>query len=94
MPGLKALVERHKDQNFQLLGINTGDDVATFRTGMEEHGLSWPTFYQGTESTPIADLYQVMAYPTIYVLDKHGKIRSTGARGGGLDKLVAELLAE
>ena len=87
-------MERHADANFQLLGINTGDDVPTFKAGVEEHGLTWPVFYQGMESTPIADLYQVMAYPTIYVLDRHGKIRSTNARGPGLDELVEELLAE
>ena len=87
-------MERHKDDDFQLLGINTGDDPETFRAGVEEHGLTWPVFYQGMGATPIAELYQVMAYPTIFVLDRDGKIRSTGARGAGLDRLVEELLAE
>ena len=91
---MKALVERHKDDDFQLLGINTGDDEQAFREGMQEHELTWPIFFQGMQASPIADLYQVVAYPTIYVLDREGKIRSVGARGPSLDKLVAELLAE
>jgi len=94
MPHLQALVERHKSDSFVLLGINTGDSEETFRNDAEELGVTWTCSYQGSDESPIADLYQVQAYPTIYVLDGEGRIRFKNVRGEALSKAVAELLAE
>ena len=94
MPTLQALVERHDSDSLTLLGINTGDSEETFRAKSEELGVTWTCAYQGQSETPIADLYQVMAYPTIYVLDGEGRIRFKNVRGEALTAAVAKLLAE
>ena len=92
MPHLRALVERMQDKPFTLLGINSYDEEADFRKGVDEFGLNWPTIFQGG-STPVADLYRVRGYPTIYVLDADGKIVAKDLRGDSLDKKVEELVA-
>jgi len=94
MPTLRTLVERHDPDSFTLIGINTGDSEETFRKDSKEMEVTWTVAYQGEESTPIADLYQVMAYPTIYVLDAEGRIRFKDLRGEALLKAVEKLLAE
>ncbi len=90
---MKALVERLAGKPFQLIGVDTRDDPETFRKGVDEHGLSWLVAYQG-EATPIAELYRVSGYPTIYVLGPDGKIAAKDLRGAELAKKVDELLAK
>lgn len=91
MPHLKALVERHENDNFELIGVNTGDPVAKYKKGLEEHGVSWMSAYQGQES-PIADLYGVQGYPTYLVLDVDGTIAYRGHNGKAIDDVIAKLL--
>jgi len=87
-------VQRHENDDFALLGINTGDAEKLFRESRESLGVTWPCTWQGKGSNPIADLFQVNGYPTIIVLDREGVIRHWGVRGDGIEAAVAELLAE
>jgi len=43
---------------------------------------------------PISRLDHVRGYPTVYVIDAEGKIRSKNARGDALDQLVEQLVSE
>ena len=94
MPHLKSLVERHQDDAFALVGINTGDSPKDFRAGVKKYGVSWISAYQGLAMSPIADLYKVKGYPTYIVLDTDGKIAYRGHRKEGIDPVVKELLAK
>lgn len=91
MPHLRALVERMQDKPFTLLGINSYDSEEDFRKGAKEFEMSWPAVFQGG-STPVADLYRVRGYPTIYVLDADGKIAARDLRGEALTTKVVELV--
>jgi thiol-disulfide isomerase/thioredoxin len=93
MPHLKALVERHKDAPFALIGINTGDSQKAYNKGVMDYGVTWPCVFQGRK-TAVADLYRVKGYPTIYVLDAEGKIRHTNLRGRQLEAAVDKLVAQ
>jgi len=93
MPHLKALVERHENAPFALIGINTNDSKQAFNKGVEDYGVSWPCVYQGPE-TAVAKLYRVRGYPTIYVLDAEGRIRFTSLRGERLTAAVDKLVAK
>lgn len=93
MPNLKALVERHKNAPFALIGINSGDSETAFRKGMDDFGIGWPCVFPAKDE-PIKRAYRVAAFPTIYVIDPEGRVRSANARGAQLDKLVDELLEE
>lgn len=93
MPHLKALVERHKDDNFELIGINTGDAPEAYDAGIEKHGVSWLSAYQGKES-PIASLFKVEGYPTYLVLDVDGTIAYRGHNGRAIDDIAAKLIAD
>lgn len=90
MPHLKALVERHENDDFELIGINTGDAPDVYRRGLDKHGVSWLSAYQG-KTSPIANLFKVRGYPTYFVIDVDGTISYTG-HSGSFDALVADLL--
>jgi hypothetical protein len=92
MPHLQELVKLHTDEPFALIGINTGDAPAKYREGLDKHGVTWISAYQG-ESTPIADLYQVEGYPTYFLIDADGKLIKSSHSSKDYDAPIAKLLA-
>lgn len=93
MPHLKALVERHENDPFALIGINTNDAPAAFQKGVKDLGVSWLSAYQGTDMSPISQLYHVQVYPTYVVLDTDGTIVHRGSDKNEIDGVVKDLLA-
>jgi RNA polymerase sigma factor (sigma-70 family) len=95
IPRETALVERMKGRPFAMLGVNTDDDDGAARKVMEAQGVAWRNWHDGEPGEgPIAKLYHVRGYPTVYVIDAEGKIRAKDAHGGALDQLVEKLVAE
>ena len=95
IPHERELAERHKDRPFAMLGVNTDADRAVARKVMEAQGVTWPNWHDGEPGAgPIAKLYHVRGYPTVYVIDALGKIRSKRSRGDELDQLVEKLVLE
>ncbi len=93
MPHLQALVERHEDEPFALIGINAYDDPKTYQRGLETYNVTWLSAYQG-ETTPISDPYDVARFPTYILIDATGKIRARGSDGKAMDEPIAKLHAE
>jgi hypothetical protein len=82
-----------KGRPFALLGVDADPDAA--REVMKAEGITWPNWYDGPpDAGPIAKRYHVRGYPTVYVLDAEGKIRSKSTHGEALAKLVEKLVAE
>jgi thiol-disulfide isomerase/thioredoxin len=104
VPREKALVERMKGRPFAMLGVNTDADAEVARKVMAAQGITWPNWHDGepvlkergllTTDGPIAKLYRVRGYPTVYVIDAKGKICSKKVIGTSLDQLVEKLVAE
>jgi peroxiredoxin len=104
IPREKELVERMKGRPFAMLGVDTDADTGVARKVMEAQGVTWPNWHDGepgleegalvTTKGPITKLYHVRGYPTVYVIDAEGKIRSKGSSGSQLDQLVEKLVAE
>jgi len=93
MPHLQALVQRHQDDPFTLIGINAFDDEEAYRGGLEKFGVTWLSAYQGKENT-ISDGWAIEGFPTYVLIDAEGKIRERGHLGDEMDAPIAELLAE
>ena len=94
LPHLKALVERHADQPFAVVGINTDGDKQEYLRLAEKHGVTWRSAWQGSTSGPIPTEWGVTSYPTVFVLDAQHRIRFVNARGARLGQVVDELLGE
>jgi hypothetical protein len=94
-PHERSLVERLKDEPFALLGVNSDSDRDKLIDVMEEESITWRSWWDGgSTSGPIASRWNVVGWPTIYVIDSKGVIRYRDIRGEELDKVVDVLLAE
>ncbi len=94
LPHLKALVQRHADQPFAIVGVNTDRDKDKYKQQALDHGVTWRSAWEGSTDGPIPTRWGVYAYPTTLVLDVNHVIRAIGPRGEALSHLVDELLAE
>lgn len=88
------LVERFAGRPFAPVGINVDEDRNAAKMVVETHKLTWRSFWSGPKgaSSEIPRTWNVQSFPTIYVIDHIGMIRSKTARGAELDLLLDELV--
>jgi hypothetical protein len=94
LPHEKEMVKRLADKPFALIGINSDGDRSVVNTILEREKITWRNVIDGNTSGPIATAWNISGWPTIYVLDKEGKIRHRDLRDADLEKAVVKLLAE
>jgi hypothetical protein len=95
-PHERSLVKRLEGKPFALIGVNSDTDKDELKKVMKEEGITWRSFWNGPMGTdgPISKAWNVHGWPTIYILDEKGVIRSKNARGAAMDKAVNALLAK
>ena len=95
-PHERSLVKKLKDKPFALIGVNSDADLETLRKVRVEKELTWRSFWNGPKGTsgPISETWDVMGWPTIYILDGKGIIRDRNKRNDEMEVAVMELLAE
>lgn len=97
-PYQRFMLELYKDEPVTILGINSDEDIETLRDAKETEGLAYRSWWDGhgednTEG-PIASAWNVTGWPTTYVLDEEGVIRSVNKRRAKLIAAVNRLLDE
>ena len=94
-PHERSLVKRLADKPFALVGINSDDDRDELKKTLEKESITWPSWFDGGTSGPIAKKWNVSGWPTLYVLDHRGVIRFKGHLSEkALDEAVDGLLEE
>ena len=94
-PHERSLVMRLKGKPFALLGINSDKNLNELHAAMIEEQITWRSWWDGGGTGgPIATLFGIRSWPTIFVLDHKGVIRYKNVRGEDLDRAVDTLLEE
>jgi thiol-disulfide isomerase/thioredoxin len=73
LPALQALSEKYKDKGLKLIGIDPYDKKEDLEVFLAKRGVTYTILLDGLET---AKKYRVSVYPTIYLIDKNGKIIS------------------
>ncbi len=94
-PHERSLVKRLQGKPFALLGINSDKNLNELHAAMIREQITWRSWWDGgSTGGPIATLFGVRSWPTIYVIDHKGVIRYKNVRGEALDEAVDTLLEE
>jgi thiol-disulfide isomerase/thioredoxin len=79
LPHEHALLKRHADRPFVMIGVNSDQDQEVVRKVCTEKGITWRSFWDGGSSQgPIATRWNVRVWPTLYLIDGDGVIRYKG----------------
>ena len=73
MPKLQGLYDKYKDQGFMMIGIDPIDDpekdeMADF---LAKRGITYTILFADRD---LSETYRIMCYPTLFLVDKEGKI--------------------
>ncbi len=98
-PHERSLVEKHKDDPFAIVGINSDKDLEQLQGALEKERITWRSFWNGPEGTagPISRRWNVQGWPTLYLIDAKGTIRHKWVGSPStevLDQAIGELIAE
>ena len=95
MPNVKGVYEKHKDANFQIIGISLDQRRETLVGYLQEDGITWPQFFDGNGwENWVAQMYGINSIPRMYLIDGDGIVRKANVRGHALEPAVAELVRE
>src|SRR5476649_1805146 len=94
-PFERSLVRKYKDKPFALIGVNS-DDKEDLEGIIADKTIKWPCFFDGgSTGGPIATKWNVQGWPTIYIIDEKGVIRSKpDLDDKEIDDYIYKLLSE
>lgn len=90
MPSMQRLAHRWRDKPFALVAVNMGEDAKTVRAFVDKLKLDFPIWLDRDGAA--LKRWKVFAFPTSFVLDRHGRIRY--ALYGALDWETPETMAK
>ncbi|MBL8192283.1 MAG: TlpA family protein disulfide reductase [Blastocatellia bacterium] len=93
MPAVKKVWEKHKNNNFTIIGISLDTDREPLDNYIKNNNITWPQYYDGLGwKNKVAQLYGVRGIPFTVLLDKNGEVAGVSLRGQALANKVDELL--
>jgi hypothetical protein len=93
-PHERSLVKKLAGKPFVLIGVNSDKDLDKLKPSLEKNNISWRSFWNGPKGTrgPISAAWDVMGWPTIYILDENGVIRDRNKRNEAMEVAVMAVL--
>jgi thiol-disulfide isomerase/thioredoxin len=91
-PNVVALYKKYHDKGFDVVGISLDRDKEAWLKGIADDGLVWAHLWDKDHTA--AKSYVVDFIPTLFLLDKEGKIIARGLHGETLRDKLKELFGE
>jgi thiol-disulfide isomerase/thioredoxin len=99
LPRLAQLREKHQAEGLEIVGINNDKDLEAVQAFLENRtDISWPQLFDAA-SAANSEMHEltrnsgVQAIPALFVIDRHGVLRTVSARET-LEETVTALLKE
>jgi hypothetical protein len=78
-PHERSLVKALADKPFVLLGVNSDSDRDEIKKTIKKEEITWRSFWNGGSTWgDISSEWNVMGWPTVYIIDAKGTIRWKG----------------
>ena len=90
IPNLKAIYDNYSDKGLAIVSISIDSEDEPWKKALKEENLVWTNCRDIDHS--IANLFNIVAVPTIYVLDNEGKLIAENLRGEALQEKISEII--
>ncbi|MDG3003138.1 TlpA family protein disulfide reductase [Paludisphaera mucosa] len=99
LPRMKELYAKYHEKGVEFIGVSLDRSEAdgglkALKEFVAKNEISWPQYYQGNYwQSEFSSSWGIHSIPSLFVVDKEGKLASVEARGK-LDELIPQLLAK
>lgn len=99
MPHLKELYAKYHPRGVEFIGVSLDESEKdggrdALKSFLSKHDIPWRQFYQGAGyDSDFSKSWGVGSAPTVFLIDKAGRLRYTDAQGK-VEELISILLAE
>ena len=94
LPEVKKTYAELHDKGFEILGISLDEEKETLEKFLADEKMTWPQQFDGTGwENKIVGKFEISGIPSMWLIDKKGKLRDLAANSG-LQSKVQKLLAE
>ena len=93
LPRMKQIYDQYKTVGVEFIGISLDKDPEVLKKFCTENDVTWPQYCERDKAwdTELSSSWGISSIPTIFILDKNGRVYSAFARGK-LERLIPELL--
>jgi thiol-disulfide isomerase/thioredoxin len=94
VPSVVATYNALHDKGFEVVGISLDVDQARLASVTNQQGMVWPQYFDGKGwGNEIASRYGIHSIPSMWLIDKSGRLADTDGRDD-LQEKVEKLLAQ
>lgn len=94
LPNIKKIARDFQGQPLVILSVSLDSDPQQWKKFVEKNEMTWPQYYDGQFSGPVARLFSVNEIPHTFTIDANGVLRDEqigdASIEGRLKKLVAQ----
>ncbi|MEI6176328.1 MAG: trypsin-like peptidase domain-containing protein [Verrucomicrobiota bacterium] len=95
LPNVKKAYDKLHARGFEVVGISLDKDKKKLETVMKNKGMTWPQHFDGKSyEGELVKRFAITAIPTMWLLDKNGKVTDFDAGGDELGGKIEKLLNE
>jgi len=91
VPVLRAMYEQYVDRGFEIVGINLDAQTSDLTGFTKQNRITWPNIYQpGGLDAPLAQEYGILSVPTMFLVDRNGRVLSNNVTVNDLKERLVE----
>jgi thiol-disulfide isomerase/thioredoxin len=93
VPELRALYDQYRSKGFEIIGVNIDMTSEGVRQYLTQHKVTWPQIHQdGGFDSPPARSYGIILPPTVFLVDRSGRVVDTNLTLADLKAQLPKLL--
>lgn len=91
LPVLRAMYEQYQQRGFEIVGINLDGQPTDLTAFAQQNRITWPNIFQaGGLDAPLAQEYGILSVPTMFLLDRNGRVLSNNVTVNDLKEQLVE----
>ena len=95
VPNVVNTYRKLHDKGFEVVGISLDRSKDQMLEFAKDNGMTWPQYFDGRVwDNTVATRFGIEGIPTMWLVDKQGRVRNTNAGYDFLEAQVTKLLAE